>query len=60
MNPAIQSLIDRLNAIDASGDTEHDHGEADDILVDALRYLGQTELADAYVAAKERSGFWYA
>lgn len=56
----IQEAIDILDAMPAHGDSEGCHGEADDLLVQALRIYEGNELADAFERAKGRVGFWYA
>lgn len=41
-------------------DQEVAHGEADDILCEYLRSIGESEVADAFDAASDEIGFWYA
>ena len=52
-------VIERLNAL-TKGDPEIAHGEADDLLIAFLRWSGHSNVADAWVAACDRVGFWYA
>lgn len=54
-----QRLIDELNGL-GSGDIERDHLDADDILVKALALAGYQDIANAWLSACERIGFWYA
>lgn len=51
----IDELIPLLKVLQEDDDTECDHAIADDILVKALRMLGQDELADDY----EKIDKWY-
>jgi hypothetical protein len=57
-----QQTLKSLNEIkgcqerDDSGDIEGDHVKADGLLVDFVRYLGFTEIVEAY----ESIGKWYA
>ena len=60
MTPGQAYLVDELKAMKAGGDTERDHGRADDILCEYLRSLGADEVVDAWKAAQDRCGFWYA
>jgi hypothetical protein len=41
-------------------DAEDDHGRADQILLDYLAHLKETEVVEAYLKAKHACGFWYA
>lgn len=52
-------IIDEIRALKGR-DKERDHCDADDLLCEALRLLGGGDVADAYEAACERVGFWYA
>lgn len=54
-----QEVVDRLNALPGA-DQESEHAEADSLLMDALRLVGGHEIADAFNAASDRVGFWYA
>ena len=54
-----QRLIDELNGL-GSGDNESDHGDADDILLEALDLAGYQDIANAWRAARRRIEFWYA
>ena len=47
--------LERLN-----GDPEQDHPEAEDILCATLRFLGHAEIAQEFIDARDRVGFWYA
>ena len=53
--------VARLNNL-VSGDNEAAHADADDILCIVLRAAGPeyAAVADAYKAANDRIGFWYA
>ncbi len=58
MTPA-QQAVDRLQALSPEHpDTEHI--EAEKILCEFLRAIGHAEVADAFEAACDRVGFWYA
>lgn len=53
----IQNLHKELEELAKNeGDTEIDHGRADDILVEIVRLLGYKEIADLY----EKVDKWYA
>ena len=52
--------VQYLDALTADGDTESDHCDADDILVELLKSIGYAQVAEAYERARERVGFWYA
>jgi hypothetical protein len=52
----IDEAVEKLDSLSKHGDTESDHGFADDIL---LKFVPQ-EIADAYNRARDRVGFWYA
>lgn len=52
--------ISRLSALEAGTDAERAHGEAEAILLRFLREIERGEVADAFEAARERVGFWYA
>lgn len=54
-----EELIERLNAL-TNSDKEAAHAEADCLLTDALLLAGMGDVVDAYIAAKDRVGFWYA
>ena len=54
-----QEAIEQLNAL-SDHDPEAAHGEADSILIAALRSNGLSEVADAWDACCHRVGFWYA
>lgn len=49
-------VIEALEALQKSGDTEASHGEADEILCNFLRALGHGDVADAFDAIEK----WYA
>lgn len=57
---AKQKALDVLDNISSYGDTEADHGLADEALTEFLDALGHNDVADAWRAAYERAGFWYA
>ena len=52
----IKETVERLEAIEKSGDTEGGHIEADDILCEVLKDLGCQEIVDAF----EKLDKWYA
>ena len=52
-------IIERLNAL-TDGDPEEAHSEADKLVTDALFLAGMNDVAEAYLAAMNRVGFWYA
>jgi hypothetical protein len=52
--------IKLLDVMKASGDNERLHSEADAILLRYLEHHDAKEVADAYVRARARVGFWYA
>lgn len=52
----IKEAVEKLEAIEKSGDTEGGHIEADDILCDVLKALGCKEVVDAF----EKLDKWYA
>lgn len=54
-----EEVIERLNALTA-GDPDSAHGEADRLLTDALLIAGMRDVVEAYIAARDRVGFWYA
>ncbi len=51
---AVAEAVAELTAMTNHGDTESDHGRADDLL---LRFV-PAEVAEAYTRAQERVGFW--
>ena len=51
----VDELIPLLKVLQEDDDTETDHMIADDIVLKALRMLGQDELVDEY----EKIGKWY-
>jgi hypothetical protein len=53
-----KEAVERLEAL-TWADPEHAHSEADKILVEVLRANGLHEVAEAYMAAMVRVGFWY-
>lgn len=55
----LEEVIARLADLDSS-DPETAHAEADMLLTDALLILYKPGIVNAYLAAKERCGFWYA
>ena len=52
--PVVQTL-DNLG-----GDPKRAHETAVDVVLGHLRELGQAEIADAFIRARDRVGFWYA
>lgn len=42
------------------GDPKRAHETAVDVVLGHLRELGQAEIADAFIRARDRVGFWYA
>ena len=54
-----KQVISRLNAL-TDGDAEAAHIEADKLLTDALLIANMADVVDAYMAARDRVGFWYA
>ena len=52
--------IKKLDAMNARGNQEQLHGEADEILLRYLKHHDAQEVAEAYARARERVGFWYA
>lgn len=54
-----EEVIERLNAL-TDEDQESAHGEADSLLTDALILAGMGDVVDAYIASRNRVGFWYA
>lgn len=55
-----KEIIEELNAMTNLGDNERDHGDADDLLLVALRSYGADDIVNAYIQARDRCGFWYA
>ncbi len=55
----IDDAIEQLNAL-TDENPERAHKQADEIIVEAMRENGMIDLANAYVSARERVGFWYA
>lgn len=58
MNEWAAEAIQALKEL--SGEPEGAHGEAEDIVMDFLRNAGYAKVAEAFVHARERIGFWYA
>jgi hypothetical protein len=57
----VKKYLERFENMPNKGDNESIHGEADDILLEALQELGFGVLSDAwYKAGKDCGGFWYA
>lgn len=52
----VQGAIDDLKALQGDGDTEYQHGKADEILCNLLTYLGYKEVVDEYHKVDK----WYA
>ena len=57
---ALGKAVDALNDLKEGSDEEIAHALAEDALCDLLRSVGFGEAADAFDAANERVGFWYA
>jgi hypothetical protein len=55
-----RELILQFEAMEYGSDEEAAHGTADDLLIEFLREIGYEDVADAYEAARDRVGFWYA
>lgn len=51
--------IEELDTLDGF-DPEEAHTDAESILLAFLRHAGYTRVADAFEAANDRVGFWYA
>jgi hypothetical protein len=58
MTPA-QEAVAKLQAL-TGHDPEEEHGDAEEILCEFIRAIGHAEVADAFEAAANRVGFWYA
>jgi hypothetical protein len=54
-----EEIIERLNAL-TDDDPEAAHNEADRLLIHALILAGMADVAEAYMDARDRVGFWYA
>lgn len=50
--------VEILDAMQADGDTEAQHAEADNVLLEALYAHGEYDLVRAYKEARDRVGFW--
>jgi hypothetical protein len=55
-----ERAIELLDAMKKSDDFESAHREADGILRDLLRSQGFSDVADAFIKAHDRVGFYYA
>lgn len=55
-----EQAIQILDSLPAHGDAEVDHGKADTVLVELLLDNGFSDVAAAYMRAKDRVGFLYA
>ena len=60
--PARDRLIEEavVALVCGAHDPEACHGDADEVLLKALRDLGAGEVADAYIRLRTEVGFWYA
>ena len=58
VNKAAAVAIEALNAIE-SGDPEHSHSTADDILLTFFVEAGLVEVGKAYGAVVSREGAWW-
>ena len=58
-NKLLVGIVARLNTL-SDLDVESSHIEADNLLLEALRFLGAEDVAKAYEDLRERQGFWYA
>jgi hypothetical protein len=56
----MESAVKKLNAMDNGDDQEIAHCEAENVLTEYLREIGHEAIADAFEAARDRVGFWYA
>lgn len=56
---ATDAVIRALHNL-ASGDNEADHARAEALLLQWIKDIGYASVAEAYLATKERVGFWYA
>ncbi len=54
-----EEIIAALESMSGT-DTEQEHITADDLLVQALKNAGKEKIAEAFQAAANRVGFWYA
>jgi hypothetical protein len=54
----LDKCVAKLDAL--NGDAETDHGTAEKILCEYLRFVGAGAVAEAFERAKDRVGFWYA
>jgi hypothetical protein len=55
-----EQAIAELNAMPKGGDEEILHDQADKIVCEVLKSVGCREVAEAFEAAQDRVGFWYA
>jgi len=59
-----EEIISRLNGLNEDDtpnmDREDLHMEADQLLLDALILAGHSPVVEAFQAARDRIGFWYA
>lgn len=55
-----EKAIERLNELTANDDNEIAHHVADSTLVQFLKDNGHGDVAEAWLEAKQRVGFWYA
>ena len=57
---AMTRAINKLESMKDDADPEAAHGDAEDALCEFLREVGYGDAADAFEAARDRVGFWYA
>jgi hypothetical protein len=55
----IKQAVTELDTLNG-GDAEASHWQADDVLIHYLEKTGGKEVANAWVRARDRIGFWYA
>lgn len=55
----LKQIVVELQAMDGC-DPEAAHARADWLMCEALRLLGAGDIADAFLDARNRLGFWYA
>jgi len=56
----MESAVNKLNVMKVGDDAEIVHFVAEEVLTEYLRYIGHNAVADAFDAARDRVGFWYA
>lgn len=55
-----KECIEMLDAYDDTADQEAAHSQCEALLMSFLRGNGYGKVAEAYEAARDRVGFWYA